>query len=59
MRPGVPAMGKEFLTWTGGDRQQIQQPALPPHPSGIGTPWSDGLGVRNDSDVHDGDTPLP
>lgn len=49
---GVVAMGKEFLTGTGNDSQQ---PALLLYPSGIGTLWSNGLVVRNDPDVHDGD----
>lgn len=56
MRHGVLAMGKEFLTGTGNDSQQ---PALFLYPSGIRTLWSNGLVVRNDPDVHDGDTPLP
>lgn len=56
---GVLAMGKEFLTQTGTDSQQMHQPALPPHPSGTGTLWSNGLVVRDDPDNHDGDTPLP
>lgn len=34
---GGLAMGKEFLTRTGNDSQEMQQPALCPHPSGIGT----------------------
>lgn len=52
-------MGKEFLAQTGNDSQQMQQPALPSHPSEIGTLWRNGLLVTNDPDIHDEDTPLP
>lgn len=51
------AMGTEFLTQAGSDSQQMR--LVPPYPSGIRTPWGNGLTVRNDPDVHSGDTPLP
>lgn len=52
----VRAMGKEFLTRTGSESQQMR--LVPPYPSGIRTPWSNGLTVRNDPDVHSGDNPF-